>query len=263
MSNVVNVVQINQPATMTSLQIVEMINDERKAISVLTGKAPKVLLHKTFLTKARDVLGDEGQQNFLHTHVNQQNGQSYPIYIFPKREATLMAMSYSPAISAAVYDKMTALEEYVQQTDKPVLPNFNSPAEAARAWAIEYERSEQLALVVEQKETLLIEQAPKVEFHDSVTSAGNCHTMEEAAKILGWGRNNLFKWLRESGILMQDSTLPYQRHITEGHFSVVENPWKDRVTEIVHIKTRTLVTGKGLVYIQKKLSEAGMMKVAV
>ena len=268
MSNVVNVVQMNQPATMTSLQIVEMINDERKAISDIIGKAPKVLSHKNFLAKTREVLGEDLAAKFSAAN-DYTSGKGVVkeqlIYVFPKREATLMAMSYSPAISAAVYDRMTALEDHVKKTMvvHPALPDFTDPVKAAEAWISEYKEKQQLALVVEQKETLLIEQAPKVEFHDSVTSAGNCHTMEEAAKILGWGRNNLFKWLRESGILMQDSTLPYQRHITEGHFSVVENPWKDRVTEIVHIKTRTLVTGKGLVYIQKKLSEAGMMKVAV
>ncbi|WP_157786894.1 hypothetical protein [Pseudomonas psychrophila] len=81
-------------------------------------------MHKNFLVKVVAVLGEEtsakflahvnlgvGQQKFLHTHIHPQNGQSYPMYTLPKREATLMAMSYSSIISAAVYDRMTALED--------------------------------------------------------------------------------------------------------------------------------------------------------
>ena len=50
---------------------------------------------------------------------------------------------------------------------------------------------DRLKLVLGEKETLLIKQAPKVEFHDTVTNAENCHDVGEAAKILGWSRNNL------------------------------------------------------------------------
>ena len=45
--------------------------------------------------------------------------RSRPIYIFPKREACLMAMSYSYELQAKVYDHMTALEERVR---KPLAP---------------------------------------------------------------------------------------------------------------------------------------------
>lgn len=89
------------------------------------------------------MLGEDTSAKFL-AHVEIEAGavkRMTPIYIFPKREATLMAMSYSPAISAAVYDRMTALEDHIKQTSNVVLPNFSNPPEAARAWAIEYERS--------------------------------------------------------------------------------------------------------------------------
>ncbi len=132
MSQAVQAVQ-----TMTSLQIVEFINKEREAVEALTGKTQKVLLHKTFLAKVRDVLGEHLAAEFSATNEYTSGKgvvQDRLIYIFPKREATLMAMSYSPAISAAVYDKMTELEQQVA-SQAPKLPNFSNPAEAARAYA--------------------------------------------------------------------------------------------------------------------------------
>jgi hypothetical protein len=51
-----------------------------------------------------------------------------------------MAMSYSYELQAAVYDRMTALEE---QARGPKLPDFSNRAAAARAWADQVERAEE------------------------------------------------------------------------------------------------------------------------
>lgn len=95
------------------------------------------------------------------------------------------------------------------------------------------------------------EQAPKAQFHDAVTEAINCQSVQEVAKVLGTGPNRLFKFLREEGLLMRDN-LPYQQHLDAGYFRVVEKQYNDGRGES-HTYTRTLVTGKGLAYIQKRL----------
>lgn len=95
--------------------------------------------------------------------------------------------------------------------------------------------------------------APKAEFHDKVTEAVNCQTVEEIAKVLGTGQNRMFAWLRDQRILMA-SNLPYQRFIDEGYFRTVERQYTDRRGES-HTYTRTLVTGKGFAYIQKRFGE--------
>mgnify|MGYP002136557094 FL=1 len=95
------------------------------------------------------------------------------------------------------------------------------------------------------------EQAPKAQFHDAVTEAINCQSVQEIAKVLGTGPNRLFKFLREEGLLMRDN-LPYQKHLDAGLFRVVEKQYNDGRGES-HTYTRTLVTGKGLAYIQKRL----------
>lgn len=95
------------------------------------------------------------------------------------------------------------------------------------------------------------EQAPKAQFHDAVSDAINCQSVQEIAKVLGTGPNRLFKFLREEGLLMRGN-LPYQQHLDAGYFRVVEKQYNDGRGES-HTYTRTLVTGRGLAYIQKRL----------
>ena len=95
------------------------------------------------------------------------------------------------------------------------------------------------------------EQAPKAQFHDAVSEAINCQSIQEIAKVLGTGPNRLFKFLRDEGLLMRNN-LPYQQHLDAGYFRVVEKQYNDGRGES-HAYTRTLVTGKGLAYIQKRL----------
>ena len=87
--------------TMTSLELVDFINASRAE-----GEAE--LRHDSFMAKVPKVLG--GVQNLLDTYIHPQNGQTYSCYRFPKREACLMAMSYSYELQAKVFDRMTELE---------------------------------------------------------------------------------------------------------------------------------------------------------
>lgn len=65
------------------------------------------------------VLGEGVCEKFRTPYTNPQNGQTYSIYAFPKREACLMAMSYSYDLQAKVFDRMAALEAKVAQ---PAIP---------------------------------------------------------------------------------------------------------------------------------------------
>jgi len=99
----------NNTITMTSLEMIELINNSRK-------EDDAVLQHKSFLTKVPNVLGDEPAKNFAGQY-KAGNGQMQPCYRFPKREACLMAMSYSYELQAKVFDHMTALETKLAERD--------------------------------------------------------------------------------------------------------------------------------------------------
>lgn len=118
--------------TMTSLEIVDFINAHRKAEANAAGvsfpsKGFAKLQHKDFLAKVPEVLGVQTSAKFS-ADLPDSYGRLQPAYRFPKREATLMAMSYSYALQAAVYDHMTALENKLLQRTTPVAPAIaNTP----------------------------------------------------------------------------------------------------------------------------------------
>lgn len=103
---------------------------------------------------------------------------------------------------------------------------------------------------VEALEARVEEMIPKERFHDSVSQAINAQTVQEVAKVLGWGPQKLFAWLRGAGYLMKDN-IPYQRYINEGYFKVVERVRYDPKTKEPITYTRTLITGRGLAKLEK------------
>ena len=122
------------------------------------------------------------------------------------------------------------------------------PAQLRNALLSYSERVIQLEAKVEQS-------APKVEFHDRVAEAQNTQSIQEVAKVLGMGPNRLFQTLRRIGMLMGNN-VPYQRYIDAGYFRVVYRHFinDDGMTNTY---TRTLVTGKGLIFIERRLINAG------
>lgn len=100
---------------MTSKELVDLINSTR----VDGGKR---VLHKHFLAKVPLVLGAETSAKFL-ADLSDSYGRMQKAYIFPKREACLMAMSYSYELQALVFDRMTKLEQVV--AERPSISALN------------------------------------------------------------------------------------------------------------------------------------------
>lgn len=131
-----------------------------------------------------------------------------------------------------------------------VMPNFSNPAEAARAWADQYEQRLKL-------EAKAREDAPKVEFFESVAESKDAVEMKAVSSTLNYvavGRNKLFAILREQKVL-QSNNIPYQKYIDAGYFRTIETK-KNCGTE-VRIFIKTLVYQKGLDYIRKLLNKLG------
>ncbi|MBI5922934.1 MAG: phage antirepressor KilAC domain-containing protein [Betaproteobacteria bacterium] len=94
------------------------------------------------------------------------------------------------------------------------------------------------------------EDAPKVAFHDALLRTTNAQGVQEVAKILGVGAVKFFDWLRRAGILMHNN-LPYQCHIDAGYFKVVQRSFINKHDQ-KQLYARTLVTAKGLTYLQRR-----------
>ncbi len=88
---------------------------------------------------------------------------------------------------------------------------------------------------------------PLVEFANQVAGTENVIDMNAMAKLaveenIPIGRNRLFRWLRENGILMSDN-LPYQKFIDRGYFAVKESVFE--AGSMTKTYQQTFVTGRG------------------
>jgi phage antirepressor YoqD-like protein len=228
------------PATMTSLELVDFINSQR-------GADEAELRHDDFMRKAPKVLG-EGVRSFADTYVHPQNGQTYPCYRFPKREACLMAMSYSYDLQAKVFDRMTVLEE---QARNPI-------AALSRVDLLK------LALDSEEKrlalEARVQADAPKLEAYDRLVDADGLLNPTNAAKALQVEPNKVFKFMRTNRWVYRKpgarSDVAYQDKIEAGwltHKTYVarREDGTDRLCEQV------MVTPKGLTKLAERLAVKG------
>ena len=132
--------------TMSSPELVDYINAHRQEVATIE-KPYKELRHDHFMAKVPQVLGEKAAPIFLGTDIytNGTGGTvQRQIYRFPKREACLMAMSYSYELQAQVFDRMTAMENHIAAQNLPSYA-IDDPIERAKKW-IEEEKQKQLAI---------------------------------------------------------------------------------------------------------------------
>lgn len=110
--------------------------------------------------------------------------------------------------------------------------------------------------IILQKDKQIAQMQPKADFFDAVADSKTAISMNEVSKVLGikgYGRNNLFEFLRNNGILDRWN-VPYQRYIDSGWFRVIEQKYTKNGEPFV--STKTLVYQKGIDAIRKKILDA-------
>ena len=226
----------------------EAMADSRD-VAIYFGKVHRDVVRSIEVLAAKDA--DWGMRNFTRTpYVEPQNGQTYHFYRMTKSGFSMLAMGFTG--DRAFQFKLRyieAFEDMEAELRKRSAPAHTLPQSFAEALRLAADQADLIAKQGAESATL----APKATFHDAVAVAVNSQTMEAAAKVLGIGRNTLFKFLRDQKILQQNNR-PYQTYLDLGHFSVVERVWRDRDDQ-AHTDTTTLVTGKGLIFLRKKLAE--------
>lgn len=224
------------PVTMTSLELVEFINSQR-------GEGEAKLEHYDFLKKVPQVLGAEVAGNFS-CYYKASNGKQNPMYTFPKREACLMAMSYSYDLQAKVFDRMTELEAKVAQ---PAIPQ--TLPEALRLAAEAIERNERLALENKAQAETLAEQAPKIQALERISAGKDSLTLTQTAKVLGVKIAELTATMHAKNWIYRQngSWVGYDPHIKNGDLAYKEANYTDEKTELACIKPYCHVTPRGLV----------------
>lgn len=246
MSNIISITSPGESITMTSLELVDFINSER-------GEGEAELRHDHFMAKVPKVLGENLAPQFLGTsHYVNGAGNNVPrnVYTFPKREACLMAMSYSYDLQAKVFDRMTMLEAQAEALGRFNLPKTYS--EAMRLAADEMEKREglqaQLALV-----------APKVAVHDRIADAEGSISIREAANTLRVPERKFVLWLQQHDWCYRraghKSLLGYAEKVKAGYLFLKQTPIRDVHTGEERLSEQVRVTPLGLTVLAKKLGE--------
>lgn len=234
MNNVIQMHNASQQPTMSSLELVDFINGQRK-------EGETELRHDHFMAKVPKVLGEEVAPNF-RAYYTASNGKQNPCYHFPKREACLMAMSYSYELQAKVFDKMTALEAQQAQAG-----GFHIPQSMPEALRLAADLAEGKA----QAEAALAIAAPKAEALDRIAAGDENVTMTQAAKVLSIKRDTLTQWLHANGWVYRQngSWVAYDAQIRTGRLAYKEAKYTDDTTgQEVH-RPYCHITPKGLAWL--------------
>lgn len=97
-------------------------------------------------------------------------------------------------------------------------------------------------------ETQIKHDKPKIDYYEDVSNSTNYFSLNETAKILGWGRNLFMRRLRFDNVFRNNNT-PYQQYINQRLFVVKERIFDNGFS----VKTTyvTYVTGKGRQWLYK------------
>lgn len=107
-------------------------------------------------------------------------------------------------------------------------------------------------------ETKIDSDAQRVSFAETIEKSSDCLLVREFSKVIAneginLGEKKLYKWLREKGFILKNSTEPTQRAVTMGLFKVAERVVKAVTKDIVTKTTR--ITGKGQIYFLELLKK--------
>jgi phage antirepressor YoqD-like protein len=198
-------------------------------------------------------MAQEGGDCFIAPLVSRQGLGSFGV----KSLVYAYAMWISPEFNLRVIEAYDALQMDKLRQREPnsiVLPDFNDPVAAARAWADKAEKVRALASLAKEQGEHLKAAIPALEFHAAVANSKDSVTIGQFAKLMGTGELRLFELLRREQILITGSArhnLPYQKHIDAERFRVIENAFEDEKGR-VHLRFQTRITPKGQLWLQRR-----------
>ncbi|HDI3311121.1 TPA: phage antirepressor KilAC domain-containing protein [Vibrio cholerae] len=224
-------VMTQQEVTMSSREIAE-----------LTGKE-----HKNVLADIRKMLVEIQSAEKSAEYIDGK-GRPQPVILLNKEESLCLVAGYSAALRMAIIKRWQELENANQ---------FRIPQSLPEALQL----AADLAKQNEQVSRQLAIAAPKAEFADHVSLAKKGVLLGQFAKTIGIGPNTIFRVLREMGVLMHSGSnhnMPYQDFIDRGYFTIKQGTFE--FNSEIKISHTPLITGKGEIWLRKKLLDAGYLK---
>jgi len=208
-----------------------------------------------------EILGYGNPQKAIRDHVDEEDKGVNELDT-PGGKQTALFINESGLYSLIISSKMPNAKQFKRWITSEVLPSIRknggylagqeqmSP-EQIIANALVYAHK-----ILDEKDKKIQEMKPKAEFFDAVADSKTAIPMKEVAAVLavkGFGRNNLFEFLREKRILDKNNT-PNRRYIDMSWFRTVEQKYTKPDGEVC-INIKTLVYQKGIDGIRKLIEE--------
>lgn len=191
--------------TMTSLEIAEV-----------TGMRHADVMRS--IRNMEEAWAKVSERNFaLSSYKQSQPNGGYkdvPCYVLNKTECLYVATKFNDEARAKLVLRWEELENQVRKSEI-VMPNFSNPADAARAWADQYERN--LALEANNKELKEENQtlAPKGEYFDDLVARNLLTNFTKVAHQLNIKRKTFIEWLIRDKFIYRDQKnklVPYAKY---------------------------------------------------
>lgn len=193
-----------------------------------------------------DILGYQNGSRDINRHVDEDDRQNYQNGTFESprgmtviNESGLYSLILSSKLPTAKKFKHWVTSEVlpsIRKTGSYNLPDFNNPAEAARAWANEYEAKQKL--LTENKVM-----KPKAKYFDCLVDRNLLTNFRTTAKEFHMKQKQFINWLLKNKFVYRDqkgSLQPYSEYADYFHVKDVKstagNNWAG---------TQTLITPKG------------------
>lgn len=188
-----------QSATMSSREIAELVEKQHSNIKISAERLAE-----------KAVIGTLATQEFTH------NGNTYTEYLLNKRDSLILVAQNCPEFTARIVDRWQELEAQAVTFDPSSLSRID-----ILKMAIDSEEGRLQAVAqVQQLETVVAKQAPKVEALDRIAKSDGSLCLTDAAKTLQIQPRQFTQLLQEKGWIyrrpMGSGWLAYQERIQQG-----------------------------------------------
>ena len=212
---------------MSSKDLLEVINQVRESF----GES-KIRLND-FNNRIADELENDNYETFVVQNFNNTESIHYRL---TEEQCMLVSMRESKLVRRTVLNQLKMMKPRTPQTYKEAL-QFLIEAE---------EQKEQLALQVAQQQQVIEVIQPKADVYDIISNSDNTYTIRVAAKLLKVRPKDLTDWLIANKWMYGRSAATYRPSAQHdrNHLKLVASQYG----------TQVRVTGKGLVWIARKLN---------
>lgn len=169
----------------------------------------------------------------LTVNLYEHQGEVRQEFHLNKRDSLLAVARLSPGFTAELLDLWQQREQFTH------LPDFTNPAEAARAWAEQFEQrraaEQQLAL-----------SAPKAEFFDRFVEIEDSLGFRQLCKMLKVKETEFREFLLERNIMYREkgTLAPQQYHMQAGYFTLRSGRGENQ-----HAFSQARFTAKGVKWV--------------